>query len=302
MQIAGIFTPNVVPLHDDGEINEAELRRYVDWLIDQGLHGLFPNGSTGECVRFTSEERLRIARITIEQSDGRVPVLVGAAEANVVETLRASERYAEYGARAVAIVSPFYYRLGPDQVYAYFHEIAKQSPIDVLLYNIPLFASPIDAPTVRRLAELERIVGIKDSSGNIESMMQMMRTIQPMRPDFVFLTGWEATLLPMLLMGCQGGTNALSGIVPAFFRKLYDAVQAGDLELARQMQFDLLDLFNAVVYEIEFPVGLREAVELQGFQIGPSRQPLSDQQRSALPEIRERIGRALRSMGLDPAS
>ena len=93
MQIAGIFAPNVVPLHEDGEINEAELRRYVDWLIDQGIHGLFPNGTSGEFLRFTPEERLRIARVTIEQSNGRVPVLVGAAEANVLEIHRLARKY-----------------------------------------------------------------------------------------------------------------------------------------------------------------------------------------------------------------
>ena len=96
-----------------------------------------------------------------------MPVLAGAAEANVRETIAACETYAGYGARAVAIVSPFYYKLSPESVYAYFREIARNSPIDVTLYNIPMFASPIDVPTIQRLAEFERIVGIKDSSGDL---------------------------------------------------------------------------------------------------------------------------------------
>src|ERR1700745_820626 len=202
-KITGIFTPHMVPLDKRGQINEAELRRYVDWLIQHGVHGLYPNGSTGEFVRFTPEERRQIVKIVCEQAAGRVPVLAGAAEANARETVRACEAYAGFGARAVAIVSPFYYRLSPESVYAYFREIALNSPIDVTLYNIPLFASPIDLPTLQRLAEFERIVGIKDSSGDISFMLRMMQAIQPMRPDFVFLTGWEAALLPMLLMGCQ---------------------------------------------------------------------------------------------------
>ena len=160
--IAGIFTPNMVPLDAHGEINEAELRRYIDWLIDHGVHGLYPNGSTGEFTRFTPEERRRIVQIVCDQSHGRVPVLAGAAEANVKETLKACEAYHAAGARAVAIVSPIYYKLGPESVYAYFREIAQHTPIDVTLYNIPLYASPIDVPTIRRLAEFPRIVGIKD--------------------------------------------------------------------------------------------------------------------------------------------
>src|SRR6185436_7641665 len=104
--------------------------------------------------------------MTCEEAHGRVPILAGAAEANVKETLGACEAYHGMGATAVAIVSPFYYRLAPDSVYAYFAEIARHSPIDITLYNIPMFASPIDVPTVRKLSELPRVIGIKDSSGD----------------------------------------------------------------------------------------------------------------------------------------
>ena len=96
------------------------------------------------------------------------------------------------------------------------------SPIDVTLYNIPMFASPIDVPTIRRLAEFPRIVGIKDSSGDLAFMMRMIAAVRPSRPDFTFLTGWEAVLVPMLMIGCDGGTNASSNVVPELTRKLYD--------------------------------------------------------------------------------
>ena len=118
-RLTGIYTPNVVPLDSSQNIDERELRRYVDWLIERGVHGLYPNGSTGEFTRFTAEERCRI-------------------------------------------ISPFYYKLSRAGVYAYFKEIADHSPIDVTLYNIPMFASPIDVATVQRLAEeCPRVVGIK---------------------------------------------------------------------------------------------------------------------------------------------
>jgi len=151
-KLRGIFTPTLVPLDSKGGINETELRRFVSWLIDRGVHGLYPNGSTGEFTRFTAEERRRIVQITCDENHGRVSVLAGAAEANVKETLNACAAYAEMGANAVAIVSPFYYRLSAESVYAYFAEIGRNSPIDLTLYNIPMFASPIDVPTIRRLA------------------------------------------------------------------------------------------------------------------------------------------------------
>lgn len=278
-RLAGIFTPNLVPYDAGQQIHEGELRRYVEWLIERGVHGLYPNGSTGEFTRFTPEERKRIVAIIADQTRGRVPILAGAAEANVRETIKACEYYHDLGVRAVAIVAPFYYKLSPASVYAYFREIGRNTPIDVTLYNIPMFASPIDVPTVQRLSEeCERIVAIKDSSGEIPHMIRMIQAVRPNRPEFSFLTGWDAALMPMLLIGCDGGTNASSGVVPEVTRKLYDLTLAGQLDQARKIQYDLVTLFDTMIYQAEFPDGFRAAVELRGFQMGRGRQPLSDQQ------------------------
>lgn len=282
-KLEGIFTPNLVPLDDRGEINEPELRRYVDWLIERGVHGLYPNGSTGEFTRFVAEERRRIVEIIADQTAGRVPILAGAAEANVRETLKACEHYASLGVRAVAIVAPFYYKLGPDSVYAYFREIGRNTPIDVTLYNIPMFASPIDVPTVQRLSEeCERIVAIKDSSGDVVHMIRMIQSVRPNRPEFSFLTGWDAALMPMLLVGSDGGTNASSGVVPEITRKLYDLTVTGQLDEARRVQYDLVTLFDTMIYSAEFPEGFRAAVNLRGFSMGTGRQPLSSTQQTDL--------------------
>ena len=277
--LQGIFTPNLVPLDPRGQINEPELRRYVDWLIERGVHGLYPNGSTGEFTRFNPDERRQIVRIIADQTRGRVPILAGAAEANVKETLSACEYYAELGVRAVAIVAPFYYKLSPASVYAYFREIGRNTPVDVTLYNIPMFASPIDVPTVQRLSEeCERIVAIKDSSGDIPHMIRMIQAVRPHRPDFSFLTGWDAALMPMMLIGCDGGTNASSGVVPEVTRKLFDLTQARRLDEALQIQYGLVTLFDTMLYQAEFPDGFRAAVDLRGFQMGRGRQPLSEKQ------------------------
>ncbi len=173
----------------------------------------------------------------------------------------------------MAIVSPFYFKLSPESVYAYFREIARHSPIDVTLYNIPMFASPIDVPTIRRLAEFERVVGIKDSSGDMAFMMRMISAVRPVRPDFVFLTGWEAVLVPMLLIGVDGGTNATSGVVPELTRKLYDLTRAGQIEEAMRLQYRMLELFDAMLYSADFPEGFRAAVELRAFKRAPVASP-----------------------------
>jgi len=276
--LTGIFTPNMVPLDSRGEIDHDELARYVDWLIRKGVDGLYPNGSSGEFTRFTPEERRSIIQTVAETVDGRVPILAGAAEANVKETLKACEKYAELGARAVAIISPIFYKLSQESIYAYYAEIAKHSVIDVTAYNIPMLSSPIEVDTVRRLAEFDRLIGIKDSSGDVGHMCRMIATIRPDHPDFTFMTGWEAVLIPMLAVGANGGTNASSGIVPEVTNKLFTLFQQGRLEDAMQIQFRLIELFDTMLHGADFPDGFRAGVELRGFSMGRSRQPLSGEQ------------------------
>ena len=273
VKISGVITPNMVPLDSSGQIDEAEFRRYIDWLVDRGVHGLYPNGSTGEFTRFTAEERRRTIQICCDQIAGRIPVLAGAAEANVRETVAACEAYKEYGATAVAVVSPFYYKLSQESIYAYFREIALHSPIDVTLYNIPMFSNPIDVNTIRRLAELPRVIGIKDSSGDIAFMLRMMAAIKPIRPEFIFLTGWDAALVPMVLMGCDGGIHASSGVVPEVTRRIYELTRDRQIDEARRLQLRLIQLFDTMIYGADFPEGFRVAVELRGFSFGKGRQP-----------------------------
>ncbi len=289
-RISGILTPNITPVDARGRVDEDKLCGYVDWLIEHGVDGLYPNGSTGEFLRFTPAERRRIAEVVIEHTAGRVPVLVGAAEANAKETIDACDAYGEMGARAVAIVAPFYYRLSSEGVYAYFREIADHVSVDVTLYNIPMFASPIDVATVIRLAsECPRVVGIKDSSGDVPNMMRMIAGVRPIREDFSFLTGWDPALVPMLIVGADGGTNATSGVVPELTRAIYRAVQAGKIDEAMQLQYQLIPLFDAMIGLGEFPAGFRAGAKSRGWDLGPGRVPITAVQSDDLDRSQSKI-------------
>jgi len=297
--LSGILVPHMVPLDGRGRINEEELARYVRWLVDRGVHGLYPNGSTGEFTRFTVEERRRIVSVVCEAAAGRVPVVAGAAEANVVETIAACQHALEAGARAVAIVSPFYFKLSPESVYAYFREIARESPIDVTLYNIPMLASPIDVATVRRLAgECPRVIGIKDSSGDISQMQRLIAAVRPIRPEFAFFTGWDAALVPMLLAGCDGGVHATAGVVPETTRAIYDDVQAGRLDAAFARQRQITDLLDIAFLGADFPEGFRVAAGLRGFAMGESRQPATDAQQADRRVLADKIKAAIERCGV----
>jgi 4-hydroxy-tetrahydrodipicolinate synthase len=297
-KLHGVFTPNLVPLDPHGRINESELRRMVDWLIAMGVDGLYPNGSTGEFTRFSFEERKEIVRIVAEQTAGRAHILAGAAEANVRMTLEAAAYYHELGCDAVAIVAPFYYKLSQEGVYAYFSEIARETPINLTLYNIPQFSNAIEIETIARLAaEQPRITGIKDSSRDLPFFLNMINTVAPIRPDFIFLIGCEEMLLPALLMGADGGTIATSGVVPEVVAKLYRLARNGQFEEAKAIQYKLLDLIKLIVFGADFPEAVRQAVSLRGFQMGYGRQPMSASQKFDLEEVRRTVQCILNEFG-----
>ena len=281
-KLEGIFTPLLVPVDDRGQINEPELRRFVSWLIDRGVHGLYPNGSTGEFTRFTTEERRRIAQVVTDETSGRVPILAGAAEANVKETLAACEAYARMGVRAVAIVAPFYYKLTPESVYAYFAEIARNSPIDLTLYNIPDVRQPHRrAYHPAAGGEFPRVIGIKDSSGRRGLHDAHDHRRAPEAAGF---------LVPHRL-GSRAGPHAddrlrrrharyqqrRAGSHPPHVRS---CASAAITPKPCNGSSGILELFDAMLYPFEFPDGFRAAAELRGFQFGRGRQPQTSAQRA----------------------
>lgn len=301
--LQGIFTPNLVPFRDDGSIDEPELRRLVDWLIGKGVSGLYPNGSTGEFIRLSFEERKRVIRIVAEENRGRVPILAGAAESNLALILDACHTYADLGCQAVSVTGPYYYQVSQESIEHFFRELARRSPIDIVLYNIPQFSNEISVPVLARLAlDCPRIVGVKDSSRDFPRFLNTLHAIKPQRPEFSCLIGCEEILYPSLEMGGDGGTIATSGVVPEVIMRLYHAFQAGDHATARRIQFQLLDLINAMLFGTNFPEGFRAGLSLRGFHLGASRQLLSPRERSDLEGIQGRIACLLADCGYPEAA
>ena len=301
--IRGIYTPNLVPFRDDGRINEDELRRLVNWLIEKGITGLYPNGSTGEFIRLSFEERKRVIQIVAEETRGRVPILAGAAESNLTMILDACRAYADLGCTAVSITGPYYYKVSQESIEHFFRELARQSPIDIVLYNIPQFSNEISVPVLTRLAlDCPRIVGVKDSSRDFPRFLNTLHAIKGQRPEFSCLIGCEEILFPTLLMGGDGGTIATSGVVPEVVMKLYREFTRGNLEEAKRIQFKLLDLINAMLYGTNFPEGFRAGMSLRGFNLGTTRQLLSPREMSDLEDIRGKIACILADCGFSEAA
>ena len=162
-----------------------------------------------------------------------------------------------------------------------------------------MLASPIDVPTVRRLAEeFPRIIGSKDSSGDISQMGRLIAAVRPIRPDFSFLTGWDPAIVPMLLAGCDGGTLASSGLVPELTRRVYDTVRAGDLAAATVLQREVTEIFDSLIQAPVFPEGFRVGARARGFRMGLSRQPATDSQVADRTRLADSIRGKLAALGL----
>ncbi len=296
-RFSGIFTPNIVIYNASGGINYKEMERYISWLIDAGIHGLYPNGSTGEFVRLSAEERRDVVRLITDVNNHRVPILAGASEANVRDVLAMAEFYAGIGADAISLVPPFYYKISEASLFEYFAEIARNSPLDILLYNIPQFTQELSLDIMEDLLAFDRIFGTKDSSRDLPRIINTMQRLRRQRPDYVVLNGCEEILLPSIIMGANGGTIATSGIIPEIIVELYECSQAEDLDRARELQYRILPLINHMLLGVNFPEGFKTGVAVRGFDVGPPRSVLSAEEGEYLRRLEAEIGCILSDLG-----
>jgi len=300
--IQGIFVPNIVPYDAKGRIDEDELRRIISWLAGKGVSGFYPNGSMGEFIRLSYDERKTVLRIVSEEARG-LPILAGAAEPNVELVLEMCRYCADLGCRAVSITGPYYYKLTQESIEQYFRELAAKSPIDIVVYNIPVFANEISLPVLERLAlDCPRIVGTKDTSKDMGRFQQTLHTIKRQRPDFSVLIGWEELLCTGLFMGADGGTLSSAGVAPEVVMSLYQNARAGNWDEARRIQFELLDLFSLMVGAPNFPEGFRTGYELRGFKAGHARFPLSAGEQDLIAAMRSKLACALAACGFEEAA
>jgi dihydrodipicolinate synthase/N-acetylneuraminate lyase len=300
--LAGIFVPNIVPYDAQGRIAVEELRRIIRWLAGQGVTGFYPNGSMGEFIRLSYEERKQVLKIVVEEAGGK-PILAGAAEPNVDLVLEMCRYCADLGCRAVSITGPYYYKLTQESIEQYFREIAAKSPIDIVVYNIPVFANEISLPVLKRLAlDCPRIIGTKDTSKDMGRFQMTLHEIKAERPDFAVLIGWEELLCTALFMGADGGTLSSAGVVPEVVMKLYNEARQGNWNGAKRLQFKLLDLFPLMVGAPNFPEGFRAGYELRGFTAGHARFPLSAGEEATIETMRGRLACLLADAGFAEAA
>jgi 4-hydroxy-tetrahydrodipicolinate synthase len=280
---AGCGTALVTPFRKDLSLDEETLRRLVRRQIAAGINFLVPCGTTGESPTLSHEEHLRVVAITIEEAKGKVPVLAGAGgydTHHVIELAREAERM---GADGILSVTPYYNKPTQEGLYHHFKAIASSTSLPIILYNVPPRTNVnIDPATVRQLSEIENIIGVKEASGNISQITQV---IQQVPEEFLVFSGDDALTLPLVAMGGRGIISVASNAIPAEMTRLAQLCLAGNFAEARAMQRKWLPLLEVNFIETN-PTPVKAAMAEMGLLEPVFRLPLVPPRTENLAKIR----------------
>lgn len=277
-QFRGSYTVMVTPFTADGSaVDEPGLRRFVDWQINEGTHGLIPLGSTGEFLSQTDAERCRVAEVVIDQAAGRVPVIVGTAAEWTDDVVRYSREAEALGADGVMIVPPFYASPTEDELFEHYRRVGDAISIPIMIYNNP-YTSNVDVKPalVARLSEIGTVRYVKESSGDVTRVREIGRLCGERMTVFAGYHPYESYLL-----GAQGYVSVCANIVPAMSAELFTrTVEAGDTERGRELYHRLLPLLDAIGGDL-YVAATKAALNLRGVPVGIPRAP-----RLPLPEAK----------------
>ncbi|MFL9886939.1 4-hydroxy-tetrahydrodipicolinate synthase [Paraburkholderia agricolaris] len=266
----GIIPALITPMTASEEVDEAGLRALIERLIEAGVHALFVLGTNGEFIALNEAEKLRIAKIAVDQARSRVPVIAGTGAYATRDVIDLNSKMLDVGVDAVSVITPYFNGATQPELFTHYERIARATTLPVMLYTIPAKAGiTLTVDTVRRLAEIPNIRGIKDSGGDFDRLLQL---INLRRDDFAVFTGTDSMILWTLIAGGDGAVAATTNAVPDVVTSIWKHFQAGDITAARKAQESLRALRDAFALGT-MPVVLKTAAQMLGMPAGPARSP-----------------------------
>ena len=282
----GAFVAIVTPFAD-GQIDEQGLVDLIEFHIANGTHGIVPCGTTGESATMSHDEHHRVVELTVKTVAGRVPVMAGSGSNSTAEAIDLTKHAKAAGADGVLMVSPYYNRPSQEGIYRHYRAVAEAVDIPIILYNVPSrTSSNILPPTVARLAEVPGIAGIKEATGDMNQVSEVIRLC----PDgFAVLSGDDFTSMVTVLLGGTGVISVTSNVAPQDMAAMMDAALAGDLARARELHYRLFPLMQAMFCDTN-PVPAKKTLELMGkIKSGTPRLPLAPINDGALATLQAAI-------------
>jgi len=270
--LTGAMTALVTPIRA-GEIDQRALAALVEEQIAAGIHGLVPCGSTGEAATLTHEEHVAVVQQVVRVARGRVPVIAGTGSNSTAEAIRLTRGAEEAGADAALMISPYYNRPTQEGIYRHFAAVAEATKLPLIVYNIPgRTASNMTAETLGRLSRVPNIVGVKEASGSLAHVIDI---IAAAGPDFAVYAGDDVLTLPIMAAGGKGVISVTANLVPREFAEFAQALLDGDLERGRALMHRLLPLVSALMSLEVNPIPVKTALALMGKCAEEFRLPLT---------------------------
>ena len=300
IRLRGAFTAMITPMKEDGSIDYDGYRKLLRFQMEEGIDGLVPLGTTGETPTLDEDEEQRIIDVVMEEVRAfekergvKVPVVLGAGSNNTRDAVRYTERAKKAGADAALVVTPYYNKPSFEGIFRHFEAVSRVG-IPILVYNIAgRTGKNIDTPTLSRIADLPNIAGVKEASGSISQMTDVIAAIKSKHPDFAVLSGDDAMTLPLIACGGDGVVSVVSNAAPAPVTEMVKAALSGDYDAARKIHYRLLPFFKAAFVDGN-PTSIKYAMHVKGLPSGSVRLPLVD----VHDEAKKIIEEALSACGL----
>lgn len=285
----GVVPPTITAFNEDESIDVATTAAHARFVVDRGVHGVFPLGTNGEFALLTPDERARVIEGVATEIDGEVPVIAGVGAPSTHETIEHARQAVTAGADGLVVVSPYYYPIDRVGAVEHYRRIADTVSLPVYVYHIPSrTGNTFTRETISEIAAIDGVAGIKDSSKDIPWLGQVIADV----PDVSFFAGSDSLLIPGLDLGCTGLISAIANAFPEFVVDLYESYDEGDRERARELQQTLYAVRRAFK-QGTYLAGVKSALSLRGFESGPLRSPLrrmSESDETTLENELERLG------------
>jgi 4-hydroxy-tetrahydrodipicolinate synthase len=293
MIIRGTYTALITPFKNN-EVDYIGLRKNIRYQIASGVTGIVSLGTSAETPTLTREEQDNIIQVTLDEAKNKIQVIVGCGTYDTRQTIENVVRAEALGADATLVVTPYYNKPTNEGIFLHYKAIVKVTNIPIILYNISLRTGKnMDVNLIKRLADLENIISIKEASGNIEQMMNIIDTIKYTHSNFTILSGDDSFTLPLLSLGGDGVISVATNLIPKPVVSMVDSALNENFIAARKMHYKLLPLFKGLFIETN-PIPIKEAMTMCGMDAGDLRLPLCNM----IPENKEKLHLLLKSLNL----
>jgi 4-hydroxy-tetrahydrodipicolinate synthase len=285
MLLRGTYTALITPFKND-EVDFEGLRYLINFQIENGVDGLLLLGTTGETPTLTNQEQEEIIRTAVMEIRGRVPMMVGTGTNCTSKTIEYTKRAKELGADMALIVTPYYNKPTDEGLFRHFATISDNVELPFIVYNIQSRTGKnIETRTLQKISALENVIGVKEASGNINQMGDVIRTIAMTNPNFSVMCGDDSLTLPLIALGGRGIISVVSNILPGRVVSMVNAALNGNFVLARQLHYELLPLVKGIFIETN-PIPVKTAMSMLGLPAGSVRLPLCEMSDENLAKLR----------------